>query len=934
MPYKETSGSAPVYVYYDALDREIRKETFGLGGKKISVFTEYQSDGKVLRVSEPSFDSSPTVWAASYSYDDYGRVTTVTTPMGTTNTVVSGAGGKTTTTISKKSKAQEVLDETITQTNGVGQVIRNSVNGKVVTYTYFPSGLTESSTPVGGQPLKMEYNLQGKRTKLTDPDAGVTSSIYNAFGELTSETDAKKITTINSYDANGLLLKIDRNGEVTNYTYDAYNHVSTISIANKNTQSFSYDGLDRVTNVKEDIYNGTVKKSYAHPKTYDYFGRVKREYYPSGYYVTNEYDDYGNLIEIKDYSERSIWKAGTENALGQALTVFKGNNRTEFDYDTDSHLKTRINTTGIVDYSYGYDLRNNLMWRGDNRTLQNEDFKYDTQNRLTRWSVTKNHGDSTVNSIQYNVQGNIDKKSDLGDYQLKYGEATAIAGANPTPGPHALTSIAGKPDAIALDRLDVTYTDFGKIASLHEGIKDYMITYGVDDQRRFSINKINGVTSQTHYYAGDYEEEIDATGNVRKIHYLSGAILIRNKGIDSLLYTYSDNQGSLLALVDESGTVVRRYAYDPWGNRRDVEDWTKKDNGQMLIVNRGYTGHEHLDAFGIINMNGRVYDPATAMFFSPDPYVQAPGEWLNYNRYGYCMGNPLKFTDPSGEAFGIDDAIFIGMIMYSAYTGGRAMNNGQVNPTKWDWNSGNTYLGVVGGGIIGAASYGLGSELLDAGAPMTLNLIYTSTFNSLGMNAVTLGKTPVSTSFGFGSYNWTSGELGYIGKDGNSFIENLGYAMGGFGNISDAWGLYKGVYNSENSASVKDADLASAPGATSHASLVEHGTANNLLSVGTKNYQGAFNDSELSFNWNNYVNNGASIQTIKNVNLDALRAFNRQLIKDLSTKYQLFTKNCAVYASRGLLNAGVFVIPQTLPRLLQFQIFVRNYSQYSYNLTN
>jgi RHS repeat-associated protein len=132
------------------------------------------------------------------------------------------------------------------------------------------------------------------------------------------------------------------------------------------------------------------------------------------------------------------------------------------------------------------------------------------------------------------------------------------------------------------------------------------------------------------------------------IHYLSGAIFIQNNGRDSLLYAYTDNQGSLVTLTDQNSTVIERYAYDPWGARRNPDDWTQKDNRSKFITNRGYTMHEHLDAFGIINMNGRVYDPVTAMFFSPDPFVQAPGDWVNYNRYSYCMNNPLINTDPSG----------------------------------------------------------------------------------------------------------------------------------------------------------------------------------------------------------------------------------------------------------------------------------------------
>lgn len=63
--------------------------------------------------------------------------------------------------------------------------------------------------------------------------------------------------------------------------------------------------------------------------------------------------------------------------------------------------------------------------------------------------------------------------------------------------------------------------------------------------------------------------------------------------------------------------------------------------------NRGYTGHEHLD-FGLIHMNGRVYDPRWGRFLQADPIIQSPYDLQNYNRYSYVMNNPLSFTDPTG----------------------------------------------------------------------------------------------------------------------------------------------------------------------------------------------------------------------------------------------------------------------------------------------
>ena len=66
---------------------------------------------------------------------------------------------------------------------------------------------------------------------------------------------------------------------------------------------------------------------------------------------------------------------------------------------------------------------------------------------------------------------------------------------------------------------------------------------------------------------------------------------------------------------------------------------------------RGFTGHEHLYTFGLINMNSRMYDPLLSSFLSPDNYMQDPTSQQGFNRYAYCMYNPLKYIDPTGEQY-------------------------------------------------------------------------------------------------------------------------------------------------------------------------------------------------------------------------------------------------------------------------------------------
>ena len=103
-------------------------------------------------------------------------------------------------------------------------------------------------------------------------------------------------------------------------------------------------------------------------------------------------------------------------------------------------------------------------------------------------------------------------------------------------------------------------------------------------------------------------------------------------------------------------------SYDPWGRLRNPETKEIYSLGTEpeLMLGRGYTGHEHLTWFGLINMNARLYDPVLGRFLSPDPFVQMPDFTQSFNRYSYCLNNPLVYVDENGEFWHIVAGAIIG----------------------------------------------------------------------------------------------------------------------------------------------------------------------------------------------------------------------------------------------------------------------------------
>ena len=109
--------------------------------------------------------------------------------------------------------------------------------------------------------------------------------------------------------------------------------------------------------------------------------------------------------------------------------------------------------------------------------------------------------------------------------------------------------------------------------------------------------------------------------------------------------------GSITHIANTNSSLKEEYSYDAWGRLRNPATQVNYTPGNepTLFLGRGYTGHEHLPWFGLINMNARLYDAALGRFLSPDPYVQAPDFTQNFNRYSYCLNNPLAYVDENGE---------------------------------------------------------------------------------------------------------------------------------------------------------------------------------------------------------------------------------------------------------------------------------------------
>ncbi|MCQ2229623.1 MAG: FG-GAP-like repeat-containing protein [Bacteroidales bacterium] len=611
----KTDGKPQTTVWYDELGREVLAESTGELGMKQTVSCLYNAKG--LLASKVTTTGSMGI-NDTYGYDEFGRLVTHTSTSGANEkmsygnrTVTTTSGGRT----------------TIQKTDAWGNAITvTDAFGSVTTYKYSSNGGVKSINSAGAT-TTVDYDAYGRKISLNDPDAGTTTYSYDGFGRVVKSTDAKGNVTTNEYDGYGRLISVTQGGQVTTYSYgNSSKFLLPVTVSNTNsTIKYSYDNYNRPLSKTVTTGSETMSTSYS----YNSLGQVEKMTYPNGSVENLIYDSNGYIKQIR-LDGMSIWEL--KSSTGQKRTVARNDKiETVTSLNTQGLLSSQqLSVSGTVKNSltYSFDGSTGDLLTRKGMTGVAESFTYDAMDRLKE---VKN-GSSVSMSMTYAANGNIASKTGLGKYTYS------------TSKPHALIGVENTSDVVSHETQSATFTPFNKVSKLTErhgnATFELTISYGPDNQRCKTQLKAGGAVSETRYYADCFERLVKGSTKTDILYVNTPEGLTYIKMGTTGYQVMTDHLGSIVKMYDASGNQKYSASYDVWG--------TQTVTMSVAGIRRGFTGHEHWNEFGLIDMNGRFYDPQIARFLSPDIFVQNPKNSQSFNRYSYCVNNPLKYTDPSG----------------------------------------------------------------------------------------------------------------------------------------------------------------------------------------------------------------------------------------------------------------------------------------------
>jgi len=722
----QSSGTPWASVYYDAMGREVAKETSILTSfdgtasvwRDVYVVTQHDNRGRKVKASQPFFAGETPLWTI-IGYDPVDRPMLTVYPDSTSSTQgVDAVVFHSRTTLN----GQPVAWSQIQNRNGQllerwedqhGRMVQSKdPSGQTTAFRHDVEGRLEKVEIDGIRLLTNTWDIFGRKTGVDDVDAGVSSSTYNAFGEVVSTTNALGQTTSTTYDSLGRVVSVTKPEGTYTTTYRTEIPIGKpagITGSNGYSESFTYDNFGRVISTSTTRFGET----FTTQTTYDALGRVSSETDAGGLTLVHDYDTvFSAKVRTRETATNTtLWEPRAVDSQGRIIQqkLAHGVETIRTPNPANGTLTSIYSARQgqvLQNLTYTWDANGSLTFRADSLAGRNETFGYDSLNRLTSATVAG----QTAANYTYAANGNLLTKA--GD-TLTYGgsrihavTAATIKGESRIYAYDAagrVTSDTARtygwssfhqlawvsqlscPRLKSFDPLDAASSGLPGIAQAvqylpSQGVAQFDFDAAGSRARQFLVRTFDDTSTAdvTTLYLGSYEREIHRTtaaGSSTPVtqktlhrHNLGGAIYTveqtpGNNPVHKLATILTDHLGSTDMLIigtwngsGWSNFQSERQSFNPWGERRNASTWaglrTNANSDRQTSgadYKRGFTGHEMLDDFGLIHMNGRIYDPELGRFLSTDPYVQIPEFSQNFNRYSYVLNNPLTHTDPSGH---------------------------------------------------------------------------------------------------------------------------------------------------------------------------------------------------------------------------------------------------------------------------------------------
>lgn len=822
-----STGKPTVTKRHDNLGRERERSSIGRFNKPTHYFVNYDANG--LKTEESNeYYTNETPFVSTILYDDYGRPTQSSNPNGTSSFVYSNTTGNSiveytnpqgqvkTNYTDASGKNYKIIDihgnEILHEYNSLGQTLNTKVKGKVsVDYLYNSCQQLEKQHDVSNGDLIYSYDDWGQVVSKTNARKQTESYEYDQYGRKYKQINPEGVTTYSYVPA-------------ANPGRYQLAKAYTLATNKKNNvlELYTYTADGQIDKHAKTIGDLTMSLDY----TYDaQFGHVLNKEYSSGIKLDYIYDNYQNLVQVMsggnpiyELKNANSWDKATLYKLGNGFISLNGYDQ---NYPLSRYTPGLVSfiispfiispflvsaSSTIQDYQVNFDKPSgNVLDRMYIKTFGGfsptslalaESFTYDTKDRLTSNTIN-----GATNNIYYDADelGNIDEKDDVGVYTYdNQGKNQVVEIENPTSAISPATQLA-------------SYTSFEQPLEIHENQDKLYLNYGDDQQRIRGIwykkNTNPYSVNRVRYYFGDMEINITKDPNTSNfdadfIHYvynhdghvvsiikkswknynLTTSLTTEAADVDIIptapifpstsrtdfYFTYTDHLGSILTVTNDAGMIIHEQNFDPWGRYRDPNTGAfLSSTGAPSWLYRGYTGHEHLDEFTLINMNGRLFDPVVARFLSTDLYISDPENSNAYNRYTYCLNNPLKYSDPDGEHPALIAAMIIGAHMAGmGYMASVIFSNGNFSYNQFASS-------LIVGAISGAISCGVGD--LVKGLYTTVNGIERFTFGRIVVSSLFHGasQTYISAQFsGFTNSDISTGSLGitFLASSISSFV--------------------------------------------------------------------------------------------------------------------------------------------------------------------